>query len=242
MENDGEGNRASRRGALFQEAFKLNTIVGMNDNPYTSPASNQGEPRITEGESSETAEPTGMTRLEIAGLACKILALWLFAQAAYLLSAFAVSLTVLVGAILSRQGVQWQDLLSFSVTGIMPLAMAVVGVFIWLRAEMLASRIVSDDPTPITSSNATYESMLAIAVTAVGVFTLAGLMRDATKYVVVVSRGELPFEKLWQRPDFLGLVVGFVFAIFLIFGARRVARLALRTKSAEVQGDLPPDE
>ena len=82
-----------------------------------------------------------MTRREIATLACKILALWMFAQAAFFVAGVLLMAIISVAAIFTDRGFRWDELAGAAVTGVPALGMLVIGLYFWFRAGRLATAI-----------------------------------------------------------------------------------------------------
>ncbi|MHC4982985.1 MAG: hypothetical protein ACYTF6_07440, partial [Planctomycetota bacterium] len=93
-----------------------------------------------------------MTRHEIAQLACRILALWLFCQTA--LSLYGV-VWLLIFAIprLFSDGFNLRELAGPGVAGLVGLGAALIGALLWWKSGRIASRMTSPDTTPVTSAN-----------------------------------------------------------------------------------------
>src|SRR5438046_1331000 len=114
-----------------------------------------------------------MTRIEIATLACKILAVWFFAEVAMAGVWTIITAAVAIVSSFSSSGSSLgYDLKEAAVLGLVPLGQLVVGLFLWFRAPRLAARMVSDDPTPVIRPDITAPDVLAIAFMTIGVYTL----------------------------------------------------------------------
>jgi hypothetical protein len=119
-----------------------------------------------------------MTRREIAALACKVLALWLMAQAAIpLLDVVAQCVWLIFTWNLDRLSGP-SALAVIAATGVTFLVSGGVGLFLWLRASSLASRMASDDATPVARPAITSQDMMSLAFVVVGVVTLVTAARD----------------------------------------------------------------
>src|SRR5207244_3668650 len=123
----------------------------------------------------------------IATLALKILAMWAFAEAAVLGSGVILMLIVSVAGFFTASGSKWQDLTGAAVTGVPAIGELIVGVIFWRFASRFASRIVSDDPTPVTRPDLTQEAFLSIAFTAIGVWHLLPVLQSFASMFIGIA-------------------------------------------------------
>ncbi len=175
-----------------------------------------------------------MTRLEIATLACKIVAVWMFAQTV-LMAYMVVNMFVsqLIGVIGNdRVATELVDAGFASLHVLVPLLIALV---LWFKAGALAARMVSDDPAPVTRPDLTQEAVLAIALTAVGAFALISVLRPMATSIIHMSL----VEETWASPRWQGVfwssMIGLALSMWLIFGSRGIARFVLWVRTAGVQ-------
>jgi hypothetical protein len=174
---------------------------------------------------------SNMTRREIATLACKILALWMFAQAAFFIAGVILMAIISVAAIFTNRGFRWDELVGAAVTGVPALGMLVIGLYFWFRAGRLADRMVSDDETPVTRPDITQADVMAVAFSAVGVFTLVPVFRDLAASFIRIAEDEYRFSEYWASANwqarFWSSIIGLAFALWLIFGSRGIVRVVL---------------
>lgn len=174
-----------------------------------------------------------MTRQEIATLACKILAVWMFVQTA--LMAYTVVnmfVSLLIGVFGNgRVGV---DLAAAGFASIHVLVMLLIGLMLWFKGSTLAARMVSDDPTPVTRPDMTQEAVLAVALTAVGVFSLISVVRPMATSIISMSLAEETWTSPRWQAVFWSSMIGLALAIWLIFGSRGIARFVLWVRTAGV--------
>ncbi|MGA3068214.1 MAG: hypothetical protein ABSF29_15325 [Tepidisphaeraceae bacterium] len=172
-----------------------------------------------------------MTRLEIATLACKILALWLLAQVVTDLSSIVALTVIIVSRIFGGQLPRWEDFEGPLIEGIFWLAQAAIGLFFWFKARQIAERMVSDDPSVVTGTNFTQENAMAVAFSAVGMFTLVPALKAVTRYAIEIFSGAYSFSRLWGsanwEADFWSAVLGLAVSLWLIFGSRGIVRVVM---------------
>jgi hypothetical protein len=140
-----------------------------------------------------------MTRREIATLACKILALWMFAQAAFFVAGVLLMGIISIAAIFTDRGFRWDELAGAAVTGVPALGMLFIGLYFWYRASRLAARMVSDDETPVTRPDITQADLMAVAFSTIGVFTLVPVFRDLAGSFIRIARGPQILRVVGQR-------------------------------------------
>jgi hypothetical protein len=184
-----------------------------------------------------------MTRVEIAKLACRILALWLVSQAV-LASSSMLGLTIAwIGSLISQRDLDWGVLAASLIPAGMVVAMLLVALALWFGADRLARRMVSDDPTPVTRSDITPEDLMVVAFTAIGLFTLIPALRELGRALVTAFHSEYPFREWWSstnwQADFWMSIAGLIFAIALLVGSRPIVRGVIWSRSA---GTKPVEE
>lgn len=180
-----------------------------------------------------------MTRLEIATLACKVLALWLFANAVVVGVSVGPTLVSAVLSIFGPSGFQHTPLSMVVWTGFPAAGYLAMGLFLWFRAASLAGRMVTDDPAPATRADITAEGVMAVAFAAVGVFVVTrvlpgiawGLYQRVGDPRPVGGRGSQP--ALW--PNAIGLGLG----LWLLLGSRGIAEVVRRLRRAGQKPDEP---
>lgn len=175
-----------------------------------------------------------MTRHEIATLACKILALWSFAQSLLLSTGIILIMIAIVTEY--TESARWSGLTAAMGSGAIPLGMFGLGLFFWFGANRLASRMVSNDPTPVTHVDLTPEDCLGIALSAIGVFIMVPVVRDLGATLVQISLDEFTLSQWWAsaswQANLWSSIMGLGFAIWLIVGSRRIARFMLWLRKA----------
>lgn len=185
-----------------------------------------------------------MTRTEIAILACKILAMWVFAQAALLI--MDVVMMVIFALANLHSGVSHStDLAQTAVTGVPAVGAVIVGVLLWSYAPQFASRMVSAGPEPVTRPDLDHEAVLSVAFAAIGCWLLIPALRDVASIIFTAAFGKYPLFEYWQdsrwQARFWPPVFETGLSIWLIVGTRGVVRLVLMLRRRDGETHvLPP--
>jgi hypothetical protein len=193
-----------------------------------------------------------MNRREIAALACRILALWLFTQAATSLVTTIVEVVTLFniwdditrGANQSGISAPFGVLLGMSPT----LVMIAIGVLLWKKADSVASRMVSDDPAPVTSAQATREDLLGVAYSAMGMFILASSLPELGRTIAQLLAADgvgLQNQQLWQngawQGRFWGELTQIAIGLWLLLGSRGIVRALRKLQRPDVETPIPEE-
>jgi hypothetical protein len=172
-----------------------------------------------------------MSRTEIASLACRLLALAMFAMAA------AVAIPFLAGT-LSTSPSLWTMLLftaGFAVLGVAGIWL-LFAVYYWQRADVLARRMVDNDPEPVSALNFTSDDVLAAGCRIVGIVTLIQALRIAADLAAVaaLSQSEVYGSAVFVHLPSQLLKAGTEAAIggWLLFGARGIVNFLISTGRA----------
>ena len=185
-----------------------------------------------------------MTRTEIATLACKILAMWVFAQAALLIVNVVMMIIFALGNF--HSGVSRStDLAEAAVTGLPAVGAVIVGILLWSYAPQLASRMVSAGSETVTRPDLDHEAVLSVAFAAIGLWLLIPALRDVASIIITVAFGKLPLFEYWQdsrwQARFWPPVLETGLSIWLIVGTRGIVRLVLMLRRQDGETHvLPP--
>jgi hypothetical protein len=178
--------------------------------------------------------------METATLSCKILALWMFAQAATSFAYPIFSLILTVGSFIARQSNSSSFLVAAVIAAIPGLGMLVAGTILWFKAGWFAVRMVGDDLAHIPAAAMNPETVLAVSFAVIGVYVLTYVLQDLTALVVreVHDTG----HDSWTTADWSSAssaFTGLAISAWLILGSRGLARLVLWARSAIPK---PPQE
>jgi hypothetical protein len=192
-----------------------------------------------------------MSRTEIAALACRLLALAMFAFGA------AIAVPFLADMLRASPGM-WSTILFaggpalFGVAGIWTL----FAVYYWQRADVLAGRMVDEDPQPVTAINFTADDVLAVGCRGIGVVLVFHALRSAVDWAMLAGGSgnaavmlDLPLPMLRAAFDAaigLGLLFGTKHIVDWLRSVRRLGAdqhtgFAERPASAPVDRASPPD-
>ena len=176
-----------------------------------------------------------MTRQEIAALACRIIAVWLFCQAALSIYGVVVLAGLLIPDFISR-GYDSRLLAGTAVSGLMGLGSALPGAFLWWKSGRIGIRMTSADPTPVTSSNLDRKTVLGIAFTAVGAFIALQVIPDIIRPLFFVVGGDATFDDLWSNAEwqarFWTNMAQLALSLWFVFGSRGIANMVMRFRPA----------
>jgi hypothetical protein len=189
-----------------------------------------------------------MTRHEIAKLACRILAVWLFCQTVVQL--YGVVLFMLFGIReLFSDRANWTFLAGSAGVGLAGLGYAVIGIILWWQSGRIAGRMVSSDPAPVTAANLDQNGAMSIAFCAVGVLLAGQAIPEMTRPVYAMVREYLDYQQVFSinyfEIKFWTNVGQLALALWLIFGACGLANLVRRMRTlgvADAADPQPPHE
>jgi hypothetical protein len=186
------------------------------------------------------ADPRCMTRLEIAELACRIMALWVFAQCA-----LAIVPAIMLPFLAIFQHRLLDGLLGSGASLLVPLGELAFGVLLWRKARAIARRMVLQDPTPVVTAAIDSTSLMTVAFTAIGIYALWStsdefLRRIAGAFYMAQAQG-LEHAAFWTdtrwKVGFIGTLGSLAFGLWLLFGSRGIVRFVQR-----VRGNAPAEE
>ena len=170
-----------------------------------------------------------MTRRDIAFLACRILALWLFVQAALNLSAVLVMFTALAASMFGHTPWRARFVMTL-ISGLPGVVQFVAGVLLWWKSAWFARRMAPAEETEGVTALLDARTVMAIACAAVGLFLAVPAVRQLAQFLLVAVR--YSDEDLYSNGtgiDFvtqvLPAILQALLAIWLIFGARGIARV-----------------
>jgi hypothetical protein len=182
-----------------------------------------------------------MSRREIAILACKILALWLFADAAYEFPSLLTMLVVTIPNLFAHPKLGAVDVAGALVSGLPALGPITAGTILWRGSSWFAGKMIPNDPTanptpdtspdttPLTRPDINYDSVLSIALIAVGVRALIPSIRRLADGLLRIATGHQPFRDLWHDPAWQGFfwseIITLAFALYLIFDSHGIAKI-----------------
>jgi hypothetical protein len=174
-----------------------------------------------------------LTRLEIAELACKIFALWVFAHAALTIAPLLVFLFVAPFQLDSGR-----PFASSALFAVMPAGEILVGVLLWTMSRAIGRRMVRDATAPVARTDIGAEHLMSIAFAVVGIYAVWAsceglLQKAASAFYIARERG---IESAWFWTDIewksrlLGTLGSLAFGLWLLFGSRGIVRIVRRIR------------
>lgn len=169
----------------------------------------------------------GMSRRELATIISKSLALLMFAQAAFL-SVSGIILIVFEICTAPFRGLNdWYVVYTALILSIPTAAILIVGLIYWKNAFAIAGRMVSPDPTPVTSHPISVAEVMMVAFSTAGVFIFVKAVRDVVGMMYLVHRYDL-FELnengFWADPRTWSALAELALGLWLILGSRGIVR------------------
>ena len=182
-----------------------------------------------------------MNRREIASLICKSLALLLFSQVALVAVAELLLIIFSISAEPIRGYIDWSGIIGLLIFSIPGVAMGIVGLFYWKKADWIATRMIDDDPSWVRDRPVKLPDVMLVAFSTAGVFLLSRGIRD---FAGVVGRyfwhSYNPlWVDVWKAPDTWSSVAQIAFAAWLMVGSRGLVRFILWLRTA---GVLPGED
>jgi hypothetical protein len=182
-----------------------------------------------------------MTRYEIAVLACKILALWVLVQIAFLLENMLYMVLYLIETLVGSSDPNRTYLLSNASLAILGVGMAVIALCFWFQAPRLAKWMVSQDATPVTAGQVTKDDVMMVAFSTAGAFLLIQGLERIARTVLAASWGKEPFRYYWSdglwQAGFWATVVHITAAAWLMLGSRGIVQFVSWLRTAGVHSE-----
>jgi hypothetical protein len=197
---------------------------------------------------SEEPEPEGpptagrcITRQEIAELACKVIAVWILVEGVLGIAPLFVFLFTVFLITDPRQTFTMS-----SYAAIPALGQLLVGAFCWKLSRRIARRMVRRNPTPVVRTDLDPDTLLAIALTVLGMY----ILWTACHGICVTIAQELYFVRmansLYASPysamphhdgqwygGIAARVFSIAFGIWLVFGSRGITRIIKHIRGEE---------
>lgn len=186
-----------------------------------------------------------LTRADIAELACRVLALWVIAQATLSLSAL---LLVAFTAMLGEDG--GGRLPTALATGLLPVGELIVGILLWKGSRAFAERMVRDNRSPIIGTQLDTEALMVVGFAVVGIYAVWANVHDLLQMavqVIYLSREQgIEYASFWGnarwQADFWSTLGSLAFGLWLVFGSRGLARAVRRIRGVDQPSNEPSGE
>lgn len=179
----------------------------------------------------------GMSRRELATIICKTLALLMFAQAAFLSVSGIILIMFELCTAPFRSWNDWYVVYTALILSIPTAAILIVGLIYWKNAFAIAGRMVSPDPTPVTSHPISVPEVMMVAFSTAGVFVFVEGVREIVGMMYLVHRFDL-FELIengfWSDPRTWSALAELILGLWLILGSRGIVRAIRWLRTAGV--------
>jgi hypothetical protein len=164
-----------------------------------------------------------MTKRDYAILGCRILALYLFAQAALTL-----------GAIVAFHGFAGS-----AAWLLLPLLVTILGLVIWTMAPFLGGKMVRpmgdvDLPPAVSSGGISREGAMEVALVVLGVYLMAMALIEISAYAYEVSL-TVGLQQYPPPVALIGHLVQLVIGICLVVGTRSLVSFVSRSRTAGIK-------
>lgn len=174
-----------------------------------------------------------LTRLEIAELVCRVLALWLFAHVA------TAYLAVILLFLVAFSELSTERLLAGGLSMFLPLGGLAFGVVLWKNAKRIGRCMVANDASPIVAASIGRQDILTLACTMIGLYAAWASASELIRELALVAY-TLPYFDLdaimsdtaW-RAKLTGHIGSFMIAMWLVLRSRWIVqRLERRADDA----------
>lgn len=188
-----------------------------------------------------------MTKRDIASLACRIIAVYLFTEAALSLSGGLIATLVALGTMMSELRWEFLHFLQTAIYIVPGIGMAIAGWILWIKSERVAQLMVADDSTFVVVAQLTAADILSIALSISGVFMFVDSIQHLVRNLALITQ-EKDFSYWKQTPSWNQALwsagIEFAFSLWLIFGSRGIASIIrkLRHQDPSMENINPPQE
>jgi hypothetical protein len=170
----------------------------------------------------------GMTNLDFAMLACRTVALVLFAQAAYVLLTGGLALIATVLAPFEGY-IGEDDWIPLLLLGLPSVGLGVIGIYYWNNADRIARRMVGDGSERSASVDLRISELTTVAFALAGLFLFVKAVREAVRLVFVMSQygrslTDMTPAEILRLPELWTTAVQLAASLWLILGARGIVR------------------
>jgi hypothetical protein len=182
-----------------------------------------------------------MTQFEIAKLACRVIAVYLFGIGIIYLGSFLGEVGAMILSLSRVRGMNLAVLLGGS--GFIAVCYGGVGALLWNLSGNLAGRIAGDSTGPITGVPDAGRAMLPLAFTAVGAFafiTVAGAFAGDIAYAMQPTSSRYSGSAFWT-PRLWSHGVELALSLWFIFGSRGIAAVVHWVRTAGDKSRPPAD-
>lgn len=179
-----------------------------------------------------SANPSGMTRQEIAALICRTLALIMFAIAARAGLVALLWLTVSLFSAPFRQWNDWQNIYESAVLALPALILAIIGTLYWKLSGTIAAAMVGQDPQPVTSFRITATDLMSVIFSAIGLYVVVSSIREVVGFIYLLVQRQMEFADFANSQSAWELTIQMVLGVWLILGSRGIVQAVLWLRNA----------
>jgi hypothetical protein len=177
-----------------------------------------------------------MSKHDVAKLACRIMAIWVFVQLAVDLT---VTMTVTTSLVLAGETRHVPQLL-LSALSLLPVATRnVVGVLLWRKADFIASRMTADiaDNDAAIDTRCSSADILQIALPLIGFLILTTGLSHLAAFISIALRSSELSASPWTERGLFSTILIFALATWLILGSRGIANTITRLRNHVTKSD-----
>jgi hypothetical protein len=209
----------------FEVCWNCGTTIGADSPPATSTA----KPLPGDDEAAPAKQATaGMTSLDLATLACRTVALVLFALAAYVLLTGGLALIATVLAPFEGY-IGEDDWIPLLLLGLPSVGLGMIGIYYWNNADRIARRMVEDGAERSATVDLRISELTTVAFALAGLFLFVEAIREAVRLVFLMSQygrnlTDMTPREVLRIPEFWTTVVQLAASLWLILGARGIVR------------------
>ncbi len=185
-----------------------------------------------------------MTRREIAELACKLMALYLFVNGLFSAEQLLVALLPTIGEAVSF-GFRWHRFAPFMTAGSYVAALFAPAALLWWQTEYFARRMVVDDSDPVTAREWNAETLTSIGFVVIGMNAVIQALQLLLTLVISEARDYGSIGSLMGSQwgvSFAIHVCHAILGIWLMLGSRGLSRVIMRMRTGRPGlAALPPE-
>ena len=162
-----------------------------------------------------------MTRHELAALACKIIAIYIFFKAFL----YVGQLIYVIVSIIAGRDMKVVDFIPAVI-------LVLLGLLFWNSANWLASKMVSSDPSPVGFTSIGMDGLLTIAFAVFGAYAIVnGLSVVASQVILLGYQDERFYAMRWETT--VTALVWLAVGLWLMFGSKGLAKFVLKMRGQE---------
>jgi hypothetical protein len=168
-----------------------------------------------------------MTRQDIAKLACRIIALWLFCQAA--IGLYTIFVFILQAVFQSANGDNVEfDYAGSIVPALMFLGTFLMGALLWWKSDWISRKMIPDATTTVLVGPITTKDALSVALSVVGILIIVDILPKLCRVIYVAYKDSEHRQDVKSQASIIGDIIKLLLGIWILFGSRGIANLIRR--------------